>query len=75
MDTVSYTEKMMGFDYCEDYLRSTSKYFYGSVKKRKCPFSCHLQINKNIKNVTKNDPRGETDSNFAYEVLVRRNLI
>ena len=48
-------EKMMGFDYCEKYLRSTwRKYYYGSVKKSKCSFSCHLQIDKKVNNVNKN---------------------
>ena len=67
----------MGFDYCEEYLRiHQTKYYYGSVKKSKCSFSCHLQIVKKINNVNKKkDPRGKIDSNFAYEVLVRRNLM
>ena len=43
MDTASYTGKMMEFGV--EYLRSTSnKCYYGSVKKSKCSFSCHLQI-------------------------------
>ena len=46
-------ENMIGFD--EECLRSTSnKNYYGSVKKSKCSFSCHLQIDKKIDNVNKN---------------------
>ena len=31
-----------------------TKYYYGSVKKRKCSFSCHLQIDEKINNINKN---------------------
>ena len=31
-----------------------TKYYYGSVKKIKCEFSCHLQIDKKINKVNKN---------------------
>ena len=37
----------MGFDYCEEY-------YYNGVKKSKCSFNCHLQIDKKIINVNKN---------------------
>ena len=44
----------MGFNYCEEYLRiHQTKYYYGSVKKSKCSFSCHFQVVKKINNVNK----------------------
>ena len=47
MDVASYTGKMMGFDYCEEYLRKTSnKILLRRVTKSKCSFSCHFQIDK-----------------------------
>ena len=77
-------EKMMDFDYREEYLKGVyqTKYYYGSVKKSTFSFRSDLQINKNINNV-KEDPRRKTDSNFdfshelpsTYEVLVRRNVM
>ena len=51
-----------------------TKYYYGSVKKSKYSFSCHLQINTKSVMQIKKDPRGKFDSNFAYESLVRVNL-
>ena len=47
-----------------------------AVLKSKCSFSCHLQIDKKINNVNKNgSEKRKLDSNFAYKVLVRRNLM
>ena len=59
MNTAPTQEKMMGFDYCKEYLTKQNcvpqtKHYYGSVKKSKCSFSCHLQIDKQINNVNKN---------------------
>ena len=54
--------------------------YYGSVKKNKFSFSCHLQIDKKIN--IKDDPMRKNDSNFnfpnlpsALEVLTRRNIM
>ena len=57
----------MDFDYRDEYLKGIyqTKYYYGSVKKSKFSFSCHLQIDKKINNV-KEDPRRKTDSNFNF---------
>ena len=76
-------EKMMEFDYREEYLKGLyqTKYYYGSVKKSTFSFRSDLQIDKKINNV-KEDPRRKTDSNWfpratlpsAYEVLIRRNV-
>ena len=52
-----------------------TKYYYGSVKKSKSSFSCHLQIDKKSITQIQKDPRGKINSNFAYGVLVRRNLM
>ena len=51
-------EKMMDFDYGEEYLKGVyqTKYYYGSVKKSKFPFISDFQIDKKISNV-KEDPR------------------
>ena len=65
----------MGLD--EEYLRNTqTKYYYGSAKKSKCSFSCHLQIDKKISTMQiKIDPRGKIHSNFfAYEILLVRTI-
>ena len=40
-------------------------YYYGSVKKTKCSFNCHLQIDKIINNVKKMQ-RSKPDSNFDF---------
>ena len=40
-------------------------YYYGSVKKTKCSFNCHLQIDKIINNVKKMQRR-KPDSNFDF---------
>ena len=39
-------EKMMDFDYCDEYLKRVyqTKYYYGSVKKSTFSFSSDLQI-------------------------------
>ena len=60
-------EKMMDFDYCEEYLKRVyqTKNYYGSVKKSTFSFSSDLQIDKKINNV-KEDPRKKTDSNFDF---------
>ena len=51
-------EKMMDFDYREEYLKGVyqTKHYYGSVKKSTFPFSSDLQIDRKINNV-KEDPR------------------
>ena len=41
-----------------------TKYYYGSVKKGKFSFSCHLQIGTKKKTI--NVPRRKTDSNFKF---------
>ena len=40
-------------------------HYYGSVKKTKCSFNCHLQIDKIINNVKKMQ-RSKPDSNFDF---------
>ena len=40
-------------------------HYYGSVKKTKCSFNCHLQIDKIINNVKKMQRR-KPDSNFDF---------
>ena len=59
MNTAPTQEKMMGFDYCKEYLTKQNcvpqtKHYYGSVKKSKCSFSCHLQTDKKVINLNKN---------------------
>ena len=55
-----------------------AKFYYGSVKKSKFSFSCHLQIV--IEDVIE-DPRRKTDTNFSqafkylYEVLTRWDIM
>ena len=60
-------EKMMDFDYCEEYLKRVyqTKYHYGSVKKSTFSLSSDLQIDKEINNL-KEDPRRKTNSNFDF---------
>ena len=43
-------EKMIDFDYCQEYLKTIyqTKYYYGSVKKSTFSFSSDLQIDKKI---------------------------
>ena len=54
MDTVSYTGKKWWGLMKNIWGVPQTKYYYGSVKKSKCSFSCHLQIDKKINNVNKN---------------------
>ena len=63
----SQQEKMMDFDYCEEYLKGIyqTKYYDGSVKKSTFSFSSDSQIDKKINNV-KEDPRKKTDSSFDF---------
>ena len=64
-------EKIMDFDYREEYLKGVyqTKYYYDSVKKNTFSFSSDLKIDKKI-NFFKEDPRKKTDSNFDFsEVL------
>ena len=65
-------EKMMDFDYHEEYLKGVyqTKYYYGSVKKSTFPFSSDLQIDKKINNVKEN-PRRKTGSNFDFSQALR----
>ena len=60
-------EKMMDFDYREEYLKAVyqTKYYYGSVKKSTFPYSFVLQIDKKISNV-KEDPGRKIDSDFDF---------
>ena len=64
-------EKMMDFDYREEYLKGVyqTKY-YGSVKKFTFSLSSDLRIDKKINNV-KEDPRRKTDSNFDFSQALR----
>ena len=41
------------------------KTYYGSVKKNKLSFSCHLYIDKKSNNL-KEDPRRKNDSDFDF---------
>ena len=50
MDTASYTGKNDGVWLLWGIFKEKTKY-YGSVKKSKCPFSCHLKIDKKLDNV------------------------
>ena len=61
-------EKMMDFDYREEYLKGLyqTKYCYGSVQKSTFPFSSDLQIDKKINNVKEDPRRRKTDSNFDF---------
>ena len=63
---------MMGFDYCEEYLKGVyqTKYYYSIVKPSTSLFSSDLQINKKINNV-KEDPRRKSDSNFDFSQALR----
>ena len=51
-------EKMMDFDYCDEYLKEVhqTKYYYGSVKKSTFSFTFDLEVDKKINNA-KEDPR------------------
>ena len=64
-------EKMMDFDYREEYSKGVyqTKYYYGSVKKGTFSFSSNLQIDKKISSV-KEDPRRKTDSNLDFSQLL-----
>ena len=67
-------EKMMDFDYREEYLKGVSwlcqtKCYYGSVKKSTFSFTSDLQIDKKINNV-KEDPRRKTDFSQTLRCLV-----
>ena len=69
----------MTFEYYEEYLKT--KYYYGSVKKIKFSFSCHLQISK--KPIMLKKIQGEKPSQTlifpkipsAYKLLKRRNIM
>ena len=79
-DTEPSTEKkMMDFHFTVRNISGAyqTKYCYGSVKKSKCSFNCHLQIDKKINNVNKKEliqtlifPKLPS----SYEVLIRRNV-
>ena len=60
-------EKLIDFDYCEEYLRGVyqRKYCHGSVKKNTFSFSSDLRIDKKINNAEK-DPKRKTDLNFYF---------
>ena len=65
-------EKMMDFDYCDEYLKKVyqTKYYYGRVKKSTFLFTFDLQVDKKINNV-KEDPRRKADSNFDFSQALR----
>ena len=64
MDTEPSTRKNNRFWLLlEIFEKYTKKNYYGSVKKSKLLFKCHLQIDKKINNVEQ-DPRRKTDSKF-----------
>ena len=66
-------EKIMDFNYREEYLKVVyqTKYYYGSVKKSTFSFHSDLHIDKKINNV-KEDPRKKTDSNFDFSQAMSR---
>ena len=68
----SQQEKMMDFDYYEEYLKGIYQtiYCYCNVKKSTFSFSSDLQIGKKINNV-KEDPRRKIDSNFNFSKALR----
>ena len=58
-----------------------AKYYYGGVKKSKCCFCCHLQIDKKINNQIKKIQGEKLIQTViflklpsAYEVLIKRNV-
>ena len=69
-------EKIMDFDYREEYFKGVSymyqtKYYYGSIKKSTSFSSTSdLQIDKKTNNV-KDDPTRKTDSNFDFSQALR----
>ena len=65
-------EKMMDFDYREEYLKGVyqTKYYYGSVKKSTFSFRSGLQIDMKINNV-KEDPTRKIDLNFDFSQVLR----
>ena len=65
-------EKLMDFDFCEEYLKGVyqTKYCYGSVQKSSLSCSFNLQIYKKINNV-KEDPTRKKDSNFDFSQVLR----
>ena len=65
-------EKMMDFDYREEYLKGVyqTKYYYGSVKKSTFSFNSEFRIDKKINNVKK-DPRRKANSNFDSSQALR----
>ena len=64
-------EKMMDFNYHEEYLKGVyqTKYYYGSVKKSTFSFSSDLQIDKKINNIREDSTR-KTDSNFDFSLAL-----
>ena len=76
MDTVPYTGKNDGFwllwGIFKEYIKQNI--ITAMLRKANAHSVVICTFIKN-NNVNKKDPRGKTDSNFAYEVLVRRNLL
>ena len=84
MDTEPSTGKNYGFWLpWGTYKEYQTKYCYGSVKKNKCSFICHLDTDKKINNVIIKKIQGEKlvqtlifgKLSSAYEILMRRNVI
>ena len=65
-------EKIMDFDYFEEYLKGVyqTKYYYGNVKITIFSCSFDLQIDKKTNNV-KEDLRRETDSKLDFSQVLR----
>ena len=77
MDTASYTGKNDGvwllWGKCNEYLKQNIIMAVLRKSNAHSVVICRL-IKKSIMQI-KIDPRGKIDSNFVYEVLVRRNLV
>ena len=75
MDTAPYTEKNDGFWLLWGIFKEYIKQNIITAMLRKANAHSVVICTFIKNNVNKKDPRGKTDSNFAYEVLVRRNLL
>ena len=71
MDTDCQQEKIMDFQYCEEYLRSIFNKIL-LCQKSKFSFSCHLEIDKKKINNEKEDPRRKSISNFGFSQAAQR---
>ena len=70
-------EKMIDFDYCQEYLKTIyqTKYYYGCVKKSTFSFSSDLQIDKKIQYKKRSEVKKIIETDFSqvprYLVLMR----